>query len=90
MITPAVNAITTDTKIPEMIARAFPELIYSPIGNALGSVYILMREKATAAPNNSKTIDTVVDVGIPKVLNTSKRITSVTITAKNKRMISEK
>ena len=36
---------------------------------------------ATAAPNNSKTIETVVEVGIPKVLNTSNSNISVIITA---------
>ena len=36
---------------------------------------------ATAAPNNSKTIETVVEVGIPKVLKTSNNNISVIITA---------
>ena len=34
-------------------------------------------------PSNSKTSDTVVDVGIPNVLNMSSTMTSVTITARN-------
>ena len=42
-----------------------------------------MTEAATAAPKSSNTIETVVEVGRPKVLNRSKRITSVIITAKN-------
>ena len=76
--------------MPDMIASAFPEFIYSPRPTEFGSFEILINDKQTAAPNNSKTIDTVVEVGKPTVLNESNRMTSVTITAKNKRMISEK
>ena len=43
---------------------------------------------ATAAPNNSNTIDTVVDVGIPRELKKSKRRISVIITAIKMTMIS--
>ena len=43
---------------------------------------------ATAAPNNSNTIDTVVEVGIPKVLNTSSNKMSVIITAIKMNMMS--
>ena len=39
---------------------------------------------ATAAPSNSNTSDTVVEVGRPKVLNKSSRITSVSITARKR------
>ena len=42
---------------------------------------ILIKAIATAAPNNSKTIETVVDVGIANVLKTSKSSISVIITA---------
>jgi len=42
------------------------------------------------APNNSKTIETVVEVGIPRVLKVSGIITSVIITARNMIVISEK
>ncbi len=40
--------------------------------------------------NNSKTIETVVEVGIPRVLKPSKSITSVIITARKMNIISEK
>jgi len=49
-----------------------------------------MIETATAAPGNQKTIETVVDVGIPKVLKRSSRITSVIITARKMIIISLK
>jgi hypothetical protein len=49
---------------------------------------ILNRETATAEPNNSNTKETVVEVGKPKVLKTSSKITSVIMTAKNNIMIS--
>ena len=43
---------------------------------------------AMAAPSNSHTNETVVDVGNPSVLNKSKRMTSVSITAKKRIMMS--
>ena len=43
---------------------------------------------ATAAPNNSKTIDTVVEVGIPTVLKKSNNKISVIMTAMKMMMIS--
>jgi len=51
---------------------------------------ILITAMATDAPNNSKTIETVVDVGSPKVLKVSSRMTSVIITAINMIMTSLK
>ena len=47
-------------------------------------------EIATAAPNSSNTIDTVVEVGIPKVLKKSSSKMSVIITAIKMIMISAK
>ena len=44
----------------------------------------------TAAPNKVKTIDTVVEVGIPKVLKKSRSRMSVNITAVNIKIISSK
>ena len=40
-----------------------------------------MEAIAKVAPNNSNTIETVVDVGNPKLLKRSRRITSVTMAA---------
>ena len=88
---PTVKATTTDSRIPDIIARAFPELIKSPISFVpSGNPISLMIEIPTAAPSNSNTIETVVEVERPNVLNISSRITSVIITARNMIMISEK
>ena len=51
---------------------------------------ILINETATAAPKSSNTIETVVDVGIPRVLKKSSNNMSVIITAIKMIMISEK
>ena len=40
-------------------------------------------EIMNAPPRSSKTSDTVVDVGMPNELNTSRMMTSVTMTARN-------
>ena len=49
---------------------------------------IFINEMATSAPSNSNTIDTVVEVGIPNVLNTSNNKISVIITAIKMNMMS--
>jgi hypothetical protein len=54
------------------------------------ALLILMRAIATEAPNNSNTIETVVEVGIPKVLKKSRSSMSVIITAIKMNMISLK
>ena len=41
---------------------------------------IFIRATTNVAPRSSKTSDTVVDVGIPRVLNRSRRMMSVTMT----------
>ena len=43
---------------------------------------ILIRARTKVPPNSSNTMDTVVEVGIPKELKISNRTTSVTITAR--------
>ncbi|CCZ12667.1 conserved domain protein [Prevotella sp. CAG:1092] len=48
-----------------------------------GSACIFNKARTKAPPSNSNTNETVVDVGIPRLLNMSSTITSVTITAKN-------
>ena len=50
----------------------------------------MINETATAAPSNSNTIDTVVEVGNPKVLKKSNNNMSVIITAIKIIIISEK
>jgi len=88
---PIPKAITTDSRMPEIIRRALAELIKSLICLVSPVVETILRiEIPTAAPSNSKTIETVVDVGNPKVLKRSSRITSVIITARKINMISSK
>ena len=50
----------------------------------------MINETITAAPNNSNTIETVVEVGSPYELKTSRSNISVIMTARNIIMISEK
>jgi len=83
---PATKATTTDINIPEMMANALPELMYSAKLPAL-FFQMIYSETATAAPNSSKTNDTVVEVGSPSVLNISSKMTSVIMTAKKSIMI---
>ena len=61
-------ANTTESKIPETMARAFPELIYSPMPYAEVPPHTLYNARASAEPSNPKTNDTVVDVGKPSEL----------------------
>ena len=86
-IVPSTNAMATDRKMPRITEIAFSVLSKSPnVSNAPLSVVappdICIKAMANAPPSNSKTKLTVVDVGIPNVLNTSSSTTSVTITAK--------
>ena len=86
-----LNATTTESNIPDIIASALSELIYSPKSAAVcPNSFILIMDIATADPKSSNTIDTVVDVGKPSVLKTSSKTTSVSITARNMIIISEK
>ena len=69
--------------MPAIITSAFPEFMYSPnddIPSSLSAIFKMAT--ATAAPSNSNTIETVVEVGSPKVLKVSNKIISVSITAK--------
>lgn len=90
-IAPTAKAIHTDNNIPDIIANAFSELMYDikvPIDSP--DAIILKSDTATAAHNNSNTIETVVDVGSLNVLYTSSKMTSVIITAKKMTIISAK
>ena len=82
---PQVKATATEQKIPEMMVSDFELLIYSPRLRATSAPpsYMVNSATTTAAPSNSNTRDTVVEVGKPKVLNKSSRMTSVSITARN-------
>ena len=49
---------------------------------SVGSAAILIAARTNVPPSNSNTSETVVEVGMPSVLNMSSTITSVTITAR--------
>ena len=86
-----MNAIITDIRIPAIMANAFSEFIYFERSKKEPPcLEILIHETATADPRSSKTMETVVEVGRPKVLNKSSKTTSVIITAIQIIMISEK
>ena len=77
---PKKKAIATDRNIPRITDRAFSVLSKSSKPRPMPPA-ILINATTKVAPSSSKTIDTVVDVGIPSELNTSRRMMSVTITA---------
>ena len=83
---PKTNAIATERNMPIMTDRAFSVFIRSSKPRPVASDAIFISATANVAPSSSNTIDTVVDVGIPNVLNTSSRMMSVTITAINMHM----
>ena len=86
---PKKKAIATERKIARMTVSALSVFIKSP-SDCVGSLAIFTKEYATVPPSNSKTMDTVVDVGIPSELKISSKTTSVSITATRMHMISLK
>ena len=88
---PIEKATPTDTNIPVIMVTAFSELIYWPrLPNPSPLLTTLYSATATEAPSNSKTMETVVEVGSPNVLKKSSRTTSVNITAKKMTITSAK
>ena len=80
---PKKKATATERKIPKMTDNAFS--VFSRSANPsipVSSPAILIRARTKVPPNSSNTMDTVVEVGIPKELKISNRTTSVTITAR--------
>ena len=80
--------MATERKMPKITEMAFSVLSRSPNESKVPSIAvaplaICSNAMAKAPPNNSNTIETVVDVGMPSVLNMSSNTTSVTITARN-------
>ena len=73
-----------------MTDKAFSEFSISAKVSPVSSAASLTIARANAPPNNSKTIDTVVEVGSPRVLKVSRRITSIAMTARQIHMISWK
>jgi hypothetical protein len=69
--------------MPKMIAIALEVLMYWPIKSKDSfEARSLKMDKPKVAPNNSKTMETVVEVGKPKELKISNKITSVIMTAR--------
>src|SRR5690606_41853331 len=68
------DALPIYRKIPEIIENVLSILMYCRLAET-GSFFSMVNNKPTiqAAPSNSNTIDTVVDVGNPRVLKTSSR-----------------
>ena len=81
--------MATETKIAKMTESALSVFSKSP-KLRVWSPIILMIARAKVPPKSSNTIDTVVEVGIPNELNTSRSTTSVSITARRIHIISEK
>ena len=79
---PNVKATATERNIAKITVNAFSVFNNSAKVSPSGPIAIFINANAKVPPNSSNTIDTVVDVGIPNVLNTSSRTTSVTITAR--------
>ena len=78
---PKTKAIATETNIAMMTFSACSVFIRSEKPNC-SSPAILIQATINVPPSNSNTSDTVVEVGIPSVLKTSRIMTSVTITAR--------
>ena len=73
--------MATDRKIPSITERAFSVFNKSVNSNPSVSEAIFNSASANVAPSNSKTIETVVEVGIPNELKISSKMMSVTMTA---------
>ena len=86
VIKPSTNAMATLMNMPIITLMAFSVLIRSPSERAspaasVAPCIILIRAIQKAPPSNANTILTVVDVGMPKLLNTSSNNTFVSMTA---------
>ena len=84
---PKINATATDMKMAMMTDSALSVLSRSPSPSGCPAVSvapatIFTNARAKAPPSSSNTMLTVVEVGMPRVLNTSSSMTSVTITAR--------
>ena len=73
-----MNAIATERNIEIMIVMALSVFSISPVNSEFGASIVAINE----APSNSKTIETVVEVGSPSELKRSSRKTSLITTAR--------
>ena len=80
---PATKAIATERKMAIITESAFSVFIMSPrLSIPVSSPIIFRIARTNVPPSSSNTIETVVEVGSPNVLNMSSSTTSVTITAR--------
>ncbi len=73
--------MATETKMAIITCKALEELTRL-LMSRLWSAANFNVASMTVPPNSSKTRDTVVEVGMPSVLNISSTMTSVTMTAR--------
>ena len=78
-MTPKTKAMATLTKMAIITFKAC-SVFSKSLNPREESAAILIMANMKVAPNSSKTMDTVVEVGIPKRLKISKTMTSVTMT----------
>ena len=81
--------MATETKMAMMTDKALSVLMSCPMFIP-SSPKVLMSARANVPPSSSNTMDTVVEVGRPIVLNTSSSTTSVSITASRIHITSSK
>ena len=86
---PKKNAMATDTNIAMMTCNALSVLMSWPMEYSPSPI-VFTSARANVPPSSSNTIETVVDVGRPIVLNTSSSTTSVSITARRMHISSSK
>ena len=82
--------MATERKIPIITVKAFSVFIKSAILKPVSSEANLIKAIIQEAPNNSKTIETVVEVGNPNVLKISNKITSLITTERKMHITSRK
>ena len=87
---PNTNAIATDRNIEIIIVNAFSVFRSSMMLVSIVPELILNIDIMNAAPNSSNTIETVVEVGRPRVLKRSSKNTSLITTAKKMHITSLK
>ena len=86
---PMTKEMATETKMAMITCKALSELSRSAY-SSVGSPITLSSASIAVPPSSSKTSETVVEVGMPIELNTSRSTTSVSMTASRMHMISAK
>ena len=79
---PKKKAMATETNMAMIMPSAFSVFIRSPTVSPVVSFASFRSTNAVVPPSSSNTRETVVEVGSPRLLNMSSRITSEIITAR--------